>query len=485
MDDDGSSKLWRTNDGIYFGFQVDPIRAPAGHSILDEPWQHSDRQIVYPGRPDDAGDQHIVTIGPNGSGKTRRLLIPNLCRLLGWSMVVVDVKGRLAALTAALRASVAGHEVRVIDPFGVMEKNYPDLVAKHPFLRSTGYNPLASLDPDDDEFPDDTLGTAEGIIRVQGQDPHWSISAQEIVAGAVMYARLTDGPNASLVTVRRWLGQTSEELRATLVEAELASKDFDCEELATRVARFQELNGENKELNGIVSTALAQTRWLDSRPIKRDISRGSFDFGVLKQRPVTIYLVLPPRHLAKHSTWLRVMITSIVTPLMRSVEPAKVPVLLMLDEFAQLGHLPVIEDNMAMMREYGIKLWTVFQDLAQAKDIYKRWESFIGNAGVVQAFAPQDVTTREYLSKLSGQRFYWITTGSTNEGLSVGAQHSQQLGAAESTHYMAGPNYWPQGLAAMGKGHAVLFAGGRKARTWLPDPSAKDDPLGIKEKLLF
>lgn len=60
-----------------------------------------------------------------------------------------------------------------------------------------------------------------------------------------------------------------------------------------------------------------------------------------------------------------------------------VPVLLMLDEFAQLGPLLVIENNLAMMRGYGVKLWAVFQDLSQAQAIYKeRWESCLGNAGV-------------------------------------------------------------------------------------------------------
>jgi type IV secretion system protein VirD4 len=67
--------------------------------------------------------------------------------------------------------------------------------------------------------------------------------------------------------------------------------------------------------------------------------------------------------------------------------------------------MQVIENNVALMRGYGLKLWLILQDLAQIQSLYKtRWESFIGNAGVVQSFAPQDVTTRDYLSNLSGQR---------------------------------------------------------------------------------
>jgi type IV secretion system protein VirD4 len=162
-----------------------------------------------------------------------------------------------------------------------------------------------------------------------------------------------------------------------------------------------------------------------------------------------------------------------------------VPVLFMLDEFAQLGHLPVIENNLALMREYGVKLWPVFQDLAQAEDIYKtRWESFISNAGVLQTFAPQDVTTRKYLSELSGQRLYWLETSSHNKSASFGAQLASTSGTQEGWQNMQGPVYWPQGLAAMQDGQAILFARGRAPRAWLPDPSEMPQVRAVLSRAL-
>ena len=192
----------------------------------------------------------------------------------------------------------------------------------------------------------------------------------------------------------------------------------------------------------------------------------------MKYAPMTVYLILPPRYLATHSTWLRLMVTAVLQPLMRSVRPATVPVLFMLDEFAQLGHLPMIENNLALMREYGVKLWPVFQDLAQAEAIYKtRWESFVGNAGVLQTFAPQDRTTRKYLSELSGQRLYWLETTSRSTSATSGPQLGTTSGSQEGWQNMQGPVYWPQGLAAMQDGQAILFAPGRAPRAFLPDPS--------------
>jgi type IV secretion system protein VirD4 len=259
-------------------------------------------------------------------------------------------------LTAAHRAAQAGHNLVVVDPFGVMAKNYPRLVAKYPFLVSRGFNPVAALDPKADEFPDEALSLAEAIIRVQGQEPHWSQSAQDLIAAVIMYIRLTRPGDGSLADVRAVIGQSAEKFRASIREMMIAGISEECEELTIKAGRFAELTGENKELNSILSTALTQTRWLDSRPIKADISKGEFDFASLKETPTTVYLILPPRYLATHSTWLRVMITASLLPLLRTVEKARVPVLFMLDEFAQLGQLPAIENNMALLRGYGVKL---------------------------------------------------------------------------------------------------------------------------------
>lgn len=469
-----SEELWATDGGVYFGFQCEPPSDP--DQPLAGTWSPKSEMHRY------TGDRHLVTVGPNGSGKTRRLLIPNLCYLKNWSMVVVDPKGTLAALTGAYRASLPGHTVIVVDPFRVLEKNNPRLVEQYPFLKSAGFNPVAALDPNSDDFEDDAKALAEALIHIDNQgERHWAQSAQSLVKGLLLVARLglKDG---RLPDIRNWLGwepeRLAEEIRGYVKKdgtrfAGWAAQWHDtAPAIAACLNRFAKVSVESRELLSILSTAQTQTDWLDSRLVRADLARGAFDFGSLKERPATIYLILPPNRLATHSTWLRIMITAILTPLLRSVARAKVPVLMMLDEFAQLGHIPVIENNLGLMREYGVKLWPVFQDLAQAQQLYeKRWESFIGNAGVLQSFAPQDATTRDYLSKLSGQRLYWLKTAGTNVGLSMGGKSSMNSGTTEGMMNIQGPVYWPQSLASMKDGQAVLFAKGRAPRSWLPDPS--------------
>ena len=367
------------------GHQRRRVFRPRHERDRGKPAPESGREIRY------VGDRHMMTIGPNGSGKSRRVLLPNLAQLKGWSIVVVDPKGDLCADDARLSREHGARSV-ILNPFGVLD------------LASHGYNPVAALDPASDDFPDEAFGLAESMIRVEGNEPHWSASAQDLVAGLIMAVRLVDAG-------RRQPRPCARDARLRLRAVPRKRAEHDRGSPKTRNAPNSKrswrasavIDNESRELNSILSTAQTQTRWLDSRPIKADLGKGTFDFSLLKEQPTTVYLTLPARRLGTHATWLRVMIASIIQPLLKDTRRSKVPVLLVLDEYPALaaGGFAVIEKNMAMFRGFGIKLWTVWQDLGQAINLYgKGWESFVANAGVLQSFAPQDVVTAEHLSKL-------------------------------------------------------------------------------------
>lgn len=81
----------------------------------------------------------------------------------------------------------------------------------------------------------------------------------------------------------------------------------------------------------------------------------------------------------------------------------ELPVWFVLEEFPALGHMRSIETAAGLMAGFGIKLWSVLQDFTQLQTHYpKSWETFLGNAGIIQSFGNADVTTTEHLSKLLG-----------------------------------------------------------------------------------
>ena len=260
-----------------------PDQAKHDRSLLDEEWQ-----VVRDKFHHYTYDRHVVTVGPSGTGKTRRLLIPNLLFLQNWSILVVDPKGTLAALTGPYRESQHPNSVLVIDPFGVLEREYPALVKRYPFLKSAGFNPVAVLDPESDDFPDDARGLAEALIRVDDKDhPHWERSAQDLICGLMMCDRIESGPESSLVAVRDWVGSEAETLAREIKDNLLPLARGKHDAIPAKLNRFTKISGENRELFSILSTAQTQTGWLDSLPIQRDLSRGAVDFGKMKYEPLT------------------------------------------------------------------------------------------------------------------------------------------------------------------------------------------------------
>ncbi len=438
-----NSNIWKKNGGLYLGFACSNTEGPP------EGAQSRPLQMV--------SDRHLLTFGPNGSGKSRRLLLPNLINLVDWSMLVIDIKGELAGWSAEHRRK-SGNEVVFLNPFGAGG------------LPSTGFNPVAALDPTEDDFVDDALGLAEAIVREEGREPHWSASAQDLISALIMYSRLTGKNDGSLGHVRELLGQPSLAFVEHVKAMMKAGVDLGHEELSYKAARFRDLTPESRELNAILSTAMTQTRWLDSRPVKRDLARGAFDFSLMKERPVTIYLVLPANRLGTHSSWLRLMITAVVQKLMKDMRASKVPVLLMLDEAAQLFDPPIIRNAMAMMRGYGLKLWSVYQDLPQAKLVLgDRWESFVANAGVLQGFAPQDMTTAKFLSDRSGERNADVLSYSSPVDPLTGIPQGGNLSFSQDKL----PGILPQRIINMDEGYSILFTHKTKGtvRSYLPDPS--------------
>jgi type IV secretion system protein VirD4 len=416
-------------------------------------------------------DRHICWIGNSGAGKSRRLLAVNAALLTGWSMVVIDPKAELLKMCGAHRAA-AGAENVIFDPFGISG------------MESRGCNFLQACNPASDDFLDDAMGQAEGIVEVRDtREPHWPESFQDLLAGVAMFVRLVM-PNGSYGDVRALLAQPDAALREMIMGESFehdgktypgmiaAGIDYDWEEIGHKAARFGSISPENRELHSILSTGLTQTRFLDSRAIKKELAGPAFDFSQMKERPITVWLILPARRLVTHAKWLRLALTTIVQTLMSDTRRAKVPVAIVCDEAAALGHLPVLENNVALMRGYGLKLITIWQDLAQLKSIYKdRYETFIGNAGVLQSFAAQDVVTSEYLSSRTGQ--------TTRQAMSFGLSQNLQAGAPPSYSTSANrspipiPLMLPQDIRNMDDGYTVLFSHRIKgtARAYLPFPT--------------
>ena len=119
-------------------------------------------------------------------------------------------------------------------------------------------------------------------------------------------------------------------------------------------------------------------------------------------RPTTIYLCLPVGRMESHYRWLRLIVQMACTVLehLGPYPRNRPPILFMMEEFATLGHLQIMERAAAYFPGFGIKLWAVLQDTTQLQRYYQSsWETFLGNAGLLHCFSNGDQSTLEYISK--------------------------------------------------------------------------------------
>lgn len=395
-------------------------------------------QVEYP------GGVHLITIGRTGIGKGTGLIIPNLADLRR-SVLVIDPKGEAAAITARKRARFG--RVVVLNPFNLLAKN-------RPWMKSQGFNPLSTIRMDEN-FLDDCTIIGQSLVKQEkgANGRFFSGSAHDLVTALVMHEKITRQDEATIGNVRAMLTEPFEADRETGLPVGLARTIFDMTQseyapLRAKAGRFKATSNSTRD---IISTAGNETAFIDSPPITDDLaSTNEFRFADMKDEIVTVYLILPATHLESHANWLRLIVASALRELLSTpASPKKPPVLFMLDEFSQLGHLPAIANAMNIARSYGVQLWPFIQDLNQLKDIYHdNWENFLGASAALTAFAPRDLFTSDYLSKLSGRKT--IIVESQNEQL---MSSSAGLGRGPQS----APLFRPEELRAMQHGQMLCF----------------------------
>jgi len=333
-------------------------------------------------------DKHVLIMASTRSGKGVTLIIPHLLRYRG-SAFVLDPKGENAKATGRRRAAL-NDKVYYLDPFGISGK---------PRAR---FNPLSRFTPDNCEAESKALAAALFVTGERERD-HWTAAGQQLLAAMILYVYVApDIPKdkKDLPTVRRLLlGAVKDSLNAMLP---IDDADGLLRDLATSFLETPE-----KEFGSVVSAAQRQTEILDNPKIIACLSAtgdgDEVDFAQWHRGTMTVYLCLAAPKFPVFNRWLRLVLTSALDEMTDNLDPPPLPVCFMLDELATLGHVAPIENAVGLAAGYGVQLVTVFQDVAQMRDLYKgRWASFIGNAGVRALFNLDDFETAEYWSKFTG-----------------------------------------------------------------------------------
>jgi|TARA_B100001105_G_C22400368_1_gene449080 type IV secretion system protein VirD4 len=398
-----------------------------------------------------SGDRHMLTVAPTRSGKGVSSIIPNLLSYTG-SVVVIDPKGENAMITAARRGqgdeakniTGLGQAVHVVDPWGITGQ------------AAACFNPLDWLKADDPDISENAMMLADSIVVQRGgESAFWDEESKALLMGLLLYVALDarEAGSRTLGRVRDLIVMGAEPFKQILVQMGENANQIVSSTAARTASKAPELRAS------VMAGLQSHTHFLDSPRIRQSLARSDFRFEQLKERPTTVYLVLPSDRLDTFGRWLRLLIQQALTVNARNIKtkPAK-PILFLLDEMPALGRLAMVEQAYGLMAGFGMQLWGIVQDLSQLERVYGQgWETFIGNSGVIQYFGSRDVKTADYFSKLCGVTTVEKFSISNSIARTFGGQGGGSESESVSEDVIARHLALPDELMVMRKGKQLLF----------------------------
>ena len=325
------------------------------------------------------GEGHMTTIGTTGSGKTTACQITTLIHYDS-PAVVIDAKGILALRTAKYRRDVLKHNVLILNPTGLLEKELAEIG-----FESVKYNPLASVDTNGNHYIELAKIISNSIVNSDNKnDSHWNESAAIIIECLIIYVCFNEPPKyRTLSRVRELLTQGQDAL-VTLFKSIHGKKSMPTA-LKQKVSIL--INENEKGIGSIIDSTIRQTDFLSSPLFAANLSSNEINFLDLKDpnKKTTIYIILPLDSMLHYKRWMRLVIETAITQLKSTYRKGYKNVLFMIDECDSLGYMSTFENSIATAREFGVQFWSFWQSPSQIRNHYhNNFETILSNSELIQ-----------------------------------------------------------------------------------------------------
>jgi ParB-like chromosome segregation protein Spo0J len=245
-------------------------------------------------------------------------------------------------------------------------------------------------------------GVMEGALERRN---HWEKTSHSLLVGVILHVLYAE-TDKTLAGVANFLADPQRTIEATL-RAMMTTRH-----LADRVhpvvasAARELLNKSDNERSGVLSTAMSFLGLYRDPVVAQVTSRCDWRIADLVEadRPVSLYLVVPPSDISRTKPLIRLILNQIGRRLTEGLEASRSRrrLLLMLDEFRALGRLEFFEQALAFMAGYRIKAFLIVQSLNQIEAAYGANNAILDNCHVRVAFSTNDERTARRISDSLG-----------------------------------------------------------------------------------
>lgn len=364
--------------------------------------------------------RHAVVGGPTGSGKTSRIIIPQMLKRWKASAIVTEATAGdeppdVYHKTAGFRKGM-GHKIYRFDPDA---------------LDSHRINPIDQV-----KTIDDAQSLANLIIENTnkkdggGGEQIWDNSERHLLIALLLHAA---GQKGSLVNVRSWLTSGQDGMKNELMSSNVAKAK-------SEYMAFYNVSTEGFR-NGVISGLMMRLNLWVSPRIAALTEETDVDIDGLRQELFTFYLSVPAQK--GHLKPLAALVFNYIFS--QTEKNFDRPLFLCLDEFTNFGRIPDFVNKTTIIRHRKISAILGFQDYMQLEKTYGRDDAKIlwGQLGTKIMFKPNDLDTAKKTSEMLGTETYYERTISSS-----GQIHEKEFGR---------PLMNPGEVLAMGDERALVF----------------------------
>lgn len=404
------------------------------------------RYLILPGQ------QGVALAAPPRSGKGVGVVIPNALHWPG-SLVCVDIKRENWTMTAGYRAA-AGQPCYLFEPLA--EDG-----------RTARWDPLSYVAPQRERRVNDIQRIAGMFYpEVAGTDPFWTASARSLFLGICLY--LFETP--SLPTT------IGEVLRQGMASDDEGFGHHWKRIIEGRNSGRYPLSGECVrslydviDLAPVTASSIRKTftsrldLWLN--PIlDRATAASDFDLRELRRWPMSIYVAVNPDDLHRLRPVLSLFFEQAIGLQTRTLpehDPTlKYPVMMLLDEVAALGRIPILSESIAYVPGYNVRVVMVFQTPSQLREVYgiENAKTMLKSLGARIVYAPKDYDDAKEISDELGFTTVRVRSHSRPQFGAWSAKHARGTNVTVSEQKRA--LLLPQEVKELGPNQEIIFCEG-------------------------
>lgn len=355
--------------------------------------------------------QSTIVFGPTQTHKTTGLVIP---ALLEWEgpVLVTSVKSDVLAPTLARRESLG--KVWIFDPVQVTGEERSRATPLQGVEDWQGALRVAHW----------LAGAAKASAADLRDADFWFANAEKLIAPLLLAARRSTG---TMATVVAWLDEGPEACEAAVgpILAEAGEEEAARAFMATQ-------NREERQRSSVYTTAETMLAGFADPRVAAETAGFDYTPEALLEGANTLYLVGPRTEQDR----LRAVFAALIQELIALIEarsgalggPIDPPVLLLLDELANIAPFPGLDELASTAAGMGVQLVSICQDIAQLQARFGRRAGTIVNnhRAKLAGRGISDIETLNYFTHLIGSGEFEQRSVSTSGG--AHGRHSRTEG---------------------------------------------------------